>query len=164
VIIDQELYVEHYGKKGMHWGVRNTTPRTKEQQQKRDKRVKTAKKVAVGVGGGALAIGAAFALRHFALKKGLKVADAELRADTFNKSKLLFDRSADIKINTINRFAKNEGINSLSHPKAESVWKKIDAVNTERDNKVTLARLNAMTQPKMSKAAYKIKRKGRLYP
>ncbi len=43
MIVDEEIYLEHYGKKGMQWGVRNKSNKTpltaKEKKQKRQKRI-----------------------------------------------------------------------------------------------------------------------------
>ncbi len=40
---DVDAFLEHYGVKGMQWGVRNE--RSKEQIQRRDRRIKTVKKL-----------------------------------------------------------------------------------------------------------------------
>lgn len=58
--LSYENYLEHYGVKGMKWGVRkNRGERTPEQQARRDKAKSVAKKAAVGLAvvGGAVAVG-----------------------------------------------------------------------------------------------------------
>lgn len=58
--ITYDNYLEHYGVKGMKWGVRkNRGERTPEQQARRDKAKSVAKKAAVGLAvvGGAVAVG-----------------------------------------------------------------------------------------------------------
>ena len=58
--LSYENYLEHYGVKGMKWGVRkDRRERTPEQQARRDKAKSVAKKAAVGLAvvGGAVAVG-----------------------------------------------------------------------------------------------------------
>jgi len=52
MIIDEDVYLEHFGTKGMHWGVRKKPERTKEEKATRNK------KIALIAGTGALAAGA----------------------------------------------------------------------------------------------------------
>lgn len=53
MIVDEDIYLEHYGKKGMQWGVRNKSnkpkPTAKEKRAKSKKRKETVNKVASGV-------------------------------------------------------------------------------------------------------------------
>ncbi len=56
---DVDAFLEHYGVKGMQWGVRNE--RSKEQIQRRDRRIKTVKKVAAVAGVAAIATGGIYA-------------------------------------------------------------------------------------------------------
>ena len=71
--LDTEVALEHYGVKGMRWGRRGTHQPDSDKPAGRSK-IKTAAKVAVGIGAG-LAVQAAAG--YIGLKVGAKLADLE---------------------------------------------------------------------------------------
>lgn len=67
--MDADEFIEHFGTKGMRWGVRksrssSSTPLTKQQQATRDQRNKFLKRSAVSAGIGVAVVGALLAGHH----------------------------------------------------------------------------------------------------
>lgn len=71
MIINEDVYLEHYGKKGMRWGVRNNS-NSKKQALTSEEKDKRNKKLAIILGSAAavtaIGVGAYYAKKHFNVK------------------------------------------------------------------------------------------------
>jgi len=166
MIIEADAYFAHHGVKGQKWGVRNdlrvagagaaraakATGREAVKVAKATGRGTVAtgkfigrhkKGVAIGVGTAAV-VGATATLVILKHNSNLKLKDLNKRRSSFEASKRLIDMNHELKLQEINKAATLKGITSLHHPDAEKVWKQVDALERSRQNKLTLAKLNAM--------------------
>jgi uncharacterized protein (UPF0333 family) len=86
MIIDDDIYIEHFGTKGMRWGVRNAPKNaSKSEKQKIDRKRSNVKKASIILGSvaavGAIGAGAYYAKKHF----GAKVSDMPKSAESIKK-------------------------------------------------------------------------------
>jgi hypothetical protein len=81
MIVDEDVYLEHFGIKGMRWGVRNDEDGAKSESRFSDRQ----KKAAVILGSAAvvtaIGVGAIYAKKHF----GVKVSDIPKSAESTKK-------------------------------------------------------------------------------
>jgi hypothetical protein len=108
MIIDERLYLEHFGVKGMRWGVRNkrpsgsSSPKSGEPDAaKAERRKEQAKKIAVGLGAAGIGVAtAAMLVRH---NKNKKMAEVETLHKNVLQAKRLFDAKKGLQIDALNR-------------------------------------------------------------
>jgi hypothetical protein len=106
---DTDEFLMHYGIKGMHWGVRRyqnedstRTPLGKRHEAQLESNRKPfnkelAKKVAIGVGAGALAVGAAVGIGSFVSRGAANGDLAHLISDVMNSAKKASMKKASTK-------------------------------------------------------------------
>jgi hypothetical protein len=133
VTVDEEIveYLEHFGVKGMHWGVRNSrsnvslTPKERTAAEKK----KFIKRAAIGTGIAAVAVGAIIATSM--LKGNGKTTIRELKPLNSDKAARLIFRNADKKVDAIKKAASRGDITALQSKRMRDLHTKqwISAVN-----------------------------------